>query len=309
MFINQFRHRDFINPYRTGVKIGNYNEDLYGVELQQKFKFMGKDPKMYLSENHSQFTDPRFRPQTREIPVMKVNEITLPQTSNFDLNIDLTNKNLNDYMKLQKKNEFILDDKNKFYKEEIKQQQIDKNQKLIDEMISGKTPQYKGMVKSRSCLDISRPKNTFFAATAQTNQNTTCCPPIINNNKGNHNVMYDPRLIDETQKSLANSHLQDTTGVLYIKDSGLRSNLVFGHGKTTKDFYKNEYASVNQLSYDVKERTDKFLNPKYKVKNNFMFQPKKQFDDKDWTFRNFKIYQEFTKRFDVPKNLPQKYGS
>ena len=34
---NLFR-RQFINPYRSGVKIGNYNEDLFGKELAEKAK-------------------------------------------------------------------------------------------------------------------------------------------------------------------------------------------------------------------------------------------------------------------------------
>ena len=37
------------NPYRTGVLIGNYVEDMYGLDLKQKYKKLSKTPSCNLS--------------------------------------------------------------------------------------------------------------------------------------------------------------------------------------------------------------------------------------------------------------------
>lgn len=265
MIFYQHYRKEYVNPYRTGVKIGNYNEDLFGEELSEKYKGIRIDPKMYISENHGQYTNPKQRPQTANCRI-RVNDLTMPQTSNFDMNIDFTNKNFEDYMKLQKRNEFILDDKNQFYKEEIKQQKIENSNNNYH----------------------NRPKSSYCQRYKQ------------------NDTIYDTKLIDETQKVLSQTNMKDAAGVLVTKDYGLKGNLFFGHGKPTNDFYKNEYATTNQLAYQEREKTDKFLNPKYKIKNNFKFQPKKEYDNKDWNFRNYRHYDRFTKSFDVPKNLPSK---
>jgi hypothetical protein len=47
-----------------------------------------------------------------------------------------------------------------------------------------------------------------------------------------------------------------------------------------------------------KIKTDTFYNPKYRVETPFMRQPKTNFDNTDWGYRKFKIYEDFTKKFD-----------
>jgi hypothetical protein len=54
------------------------------------------------------------------------NDLTSKHTSNFDLNIDFTKKNLEDYMTLQSTNEFELQDKNKFLPGQIKEEYLTK---------------------------------------------------------------------------------------------------------------------------------------------------------------------------------------
>ena len=38
MIPHQKYRKEYINPYRTGVKIGNYNEELLGEELKYKIQ-------------------------------------------------------------------------------------------------------------------------------------------------------------------------------------------------------------------------------------------------------------------------------
>lgn len=249
MIFYQNYRKEYVNPYRTGVKIGNYNEDLFGVELKQKYSKEKVDPKMFVSETMDKYAWPR--PKT-SIPRMKGNDMTMPQTSNFDLNIDFSQKNIEDYRKLQEKSPYILDDKNKFLREEL-------NEDALNGDIGG-DPKLRG-------------KNLYNA----------------------------------TQKTLSQSHVKDTNGLLYTKNSGLKSQLLMGHGMDQNNFYKTEYATTYQLAMSQKEKTDNFLDPHYKVKNQFLhYPPAMKHDDKDWNFRKYKIYDNFTKSYDVPYNLPHK---
>ncbi len=114
MIFYQNYRKEYINPYRTGVKIGNYNEDLFGEELKDRYKNTRPDPKNYISESMDKYKWPK--PTIRDIQVQG-NDFTNTQNSNFDLNIVFTSQNLKDYMKLyhkQEKNPYILQNKNRY---------------------------------------------------------------------------------------------------------------------------------------------------------------------------------------------------
>ena len=141
MIFYQNYKKDFVNPYRTGVLIGNYNEDLFGKELNERYKNTKVDPKNYLSESRDKF---RW-PESSEKDIGKPgNDMTMSHNSNFDLNIVLSNSDFDDYVKLYQKNitnPYILDDKNKYTTEELEAQQrleiakhLKKEPNLIDEI-------------------------------------------------------------------------------------------------------------------------------------------------------------------------------
>ena len=116
------------NPYRTGVLIGNYVEDMYGLDLKEKYKrnnsltptYNLKNPIFYenqknstnISEHTDKYRWPHF---SKEQLHNRGNELTMTCTSNFDLNIDFNRKNVQDFMTLSKANEYVLDNKNAFY--------------------------------------------------------------------------------------------------------------------------------------------------------------------------------------------------
>lgn len=279
MIFYQHYRKEYVNPYRTGVKIGNYNEDLFGTELQDKYKRMKIDPKMYISEHHDKYTNPGTRPQSA-MPRQNLNAMTRENASGFDLNIDFTNKNLEDYMTLQKKSPFILEDKNQISVDDLNQQRQENQQRYFEN--------YQTMNQKER---IQRPNSSYAVR-----------PNYIQNIGEEYN--YDPELMKQTQSRLSELHLKDTTGVLNTKDTGIKGNLLFGHGmNVTKDFYKNEFTTTNVLAYDERERTDKFLDPKYKIKNNYHFPPKMEYDHSDWDFRKYRKSNEFSKTFDVASHL------
>ncbi len=134
------------NPYRTGVLIGNYVEDMYGLDLKQKYKRNSQTPTYhlrteinyentknnnYISEHTDRFRWPQF---SKEQLHNRGNELTMTCTSNFDLNIDFNRKNVQDFMTLSKANEYVLDNKNAFLPDEVK---VENNQKLDEEIKQG----------------------------------------------------------------------------------------------------------------------------------------------------------------------------
>lgn len=109
--------RAFTNPYRKGVKIGNYNEDLYGKEFSFKYLSQKPDPNMYLSEKMYRFNWPK--PNIAQLSVSG-NDITKPHTSNYNLNLIMARDNprsslLHSFLNT----DYCLENKDKFLPDEI----------------------------------------------------------------------------------------------------------------------------------------------------------------------------------------------
>jgi len=103
-------HNDYKNPYRHGVLIGNHVEDIFGDDLKKK-----QENKAPVTKFSSESMDQYKWPELKEIHFKDAgNHLTKNYNSNFDLNIDLTSKNVEDYSKLHNKNFFELEDKNSF---------------------------------------------------------------------------------------------------------------------------------------------------------------------------------------------------
>ena len=83
-----------------------------------------------------------------------------------------------------------------------------------------------------------------------------------------------------------------------MKKLGTAGNLLFGHGLDQTHWKQNGYASTYHLTMNKKIKTDTFYNSKYRVETPFMRQPKTNYDNTDWGYRKFKIYEDFTKKFD-----------
>ena len=251
------------NPYRSGVLVGNFVEDMYGLDHKRTYKtrtspqspnfdskknFCFEKNESSKNQNISEHTDkyrwPKFSKEMLHNPG---NELTMTCTSNFDLNIDFNRKNVQDFMTLSKANEYVLDNKNAFLPDEVK---VENFQKLNDDMVKG--------------------------------------------------IITPPSVFSETQKALKQNHINDTNGFLYTRKIGLNSKLLFGHG-CQKNFKKNDLASVYHLSINRQIPTRSFLEPHWKLDENFRHFPRKDRDYYDWGFRKYKEYGKFTKKFDKKK--------
>ncbi len=123
--INPNYRRQYINPYRHGVLIGNFVEDIYGTDLKEKQSQETVNQKNFISEHTDQFSWPQIKTEHFKNPG---NDLTKQFNVNFDFNIDFTTKNMEDYMKLQGANEYQLEDKNSFLSSQIKADKTAKKQ-------------------------------------------------------------------------------------------------------------------------------------------------------------------------------------
>ena len=275
---NTFR-RNYVNPYRSGVKIGNYNEDLFGKELAEKAKQIDYNrpntAKNFISESMDQYRWPKQNENTMH---NFGNEINKTNKSNFDLNIVFNKQNFDDYMKVYQRNEqnpFILEDKNQFAKDEY---------------------------------NVKQRRNLYNKSMARRPQSAS---GVIRNN--NYKKFYsdgpyqdaNEEIIEETQKKLGMAHIQDNVGIFNIDEKGIKNYLLMGHG-CQKRFQKTEYASMYDLTMSRKEKTDKILDPHYRIVGDFKEYPKINPDYVDWDFRKYKIIGEATNKFNKKTNVPFK---
>lgn len=115
--------KDYINPYRHGVYIGNFVEDIFGQDLKKKHEVTEqniKDPKNYLSEMKDKYRYPSLDP--KHIKIEK-NDLTSGHNSNYDLNIDFTKQTiqqLREQLEREENDKYLLKDKNIFLANQVK---------------------------------------------------------------------------------------------------------------------------------------------------------------------------------------------
>jgi hypothetical protein len=130
IFKKNYRN-EYKNPYRHGVCIGNYVEDIFGEDLKKKQEIQASSKENYSTEKMDKYKWPEYK----EIHIKDSgNDFTKNHNTNFDFNIDLTAKNIEDYLKLQDTNLFQLQDKNSFVPDQHKSET---QMKKMQESISG----------------------------------------------------------------------------------------------------------------------------------------------------------------------------
>ena len=116
------------NPYRSGVLIGNYVEDMFGLDLKQKYGNLNRSSDLTgMSEKQDQYRWPRY---SLEQLGQTGNDLTMSCNMNYDLNIDFSRNKPEDFKALKKFNEYSLDNKNIFMPDEMR---IMKYQKSLED--------------------------------------------------------------------------------------------------------------------------------------------------------------------------------
>ena len=188
---NRYR-RNYVNPYRSGVKIGNYNEDLFGKELAEKAKQIDYNRpntvKNFISESMDQYRWPKQNEKTMH---NFGNEIAKTNKSNFDLNIVFNKQNFDDYMKVYQRNEqnpFILEDKNQFAKDEYN---VKQRRNLYNKSMQRRPQSASGIARNNNY-------KKFYSDGPYQDANE--------------------EIIEETQKRLGRAHIQDNVGIFNIDE-------------------------------------------------------------------------------------------
>ena len=275
---NTYR-RNYVNPYRSGVKIGNYNEDLFGQELAEKARQIDYNrpntAKNFISESMDQYRWPKPNQKTM---YNFGNNIHKENKSNFDLDIVFNKQNFDDYMKVYQRNEqnpFILEDKNQFTKDEYN---VRMQKHLYNKSIQRRPQSASGVIRN------TKPK-TFYSDGPYQDANE--------------------EIIHETQNQLGRAHIQDNVGIFNTNESGIKNYLLMGHGCQNR-FQKTDFASMYDLTMSRKEKTDKILDNHYRIFGDFKEYPKASPDYVDWDFRRYKIIGEATNKFNKKTNVPFK---
>ena len=104
--------------YRAGVLIGNYVEEMFGLDLKLKYGNLRRSEDYgNISEKQDKYRYPVY---TKEQLGLPGNELTMSCNMNYDFNIDFNRNKPEDYKNLSKFNEYSLDNKNIFMPDEIK---------------------------------------------------------------------------------------------------------------------------------------------------------------------------------------------
>lgn len=149
------------NPYRSGVLIGKYVEDMFGLDLKQKYGNLrhSVDSKN-ISEKQDQYRWPVYK---REQLGRIGNDLTMSCNMNYNLNIDFTKKNPEDFKVLKDTDELSLDNKNIFLPDEVR---IVKYQKSLEDQKNNIIPKETVETQTQNALSKiigDEAKNTLYS--------------------------------------------------------------------------------------------------------------------------------------------------
>jgi len=148
------------NPYRSGVLIGNYVEDMFGLDLRKKYNNLGRS--MNISETKEQYRWPVYSEEQLGKPG---NDLTMSCNMNYDLNIDFKRNKLEDFNPLIKPSEVNLN-KNIFLPDEIrimkykKSLEDEKNNIIRKDSMETQTQNALGQINAKDTSTILYTKKT-----------------------------------------------------------------------------------------------------------------------------------------------------
>ena len=148
------------NPYRSGVLIGNYVEDMFGLDLRKRYNNPCRS--MDISESKAQYRWPVY---TEEQLGKPGNDLTMSCNMNYDLNIDFKRNKLEDYNPLIRPSEVNLN-KNIFLPDEIKlmkyHQSLEdqKNNIIRKDTMESQTQNALGQINAKDATNVLFTKKT-----------------------------------------------------------------------------------------------------------------------------------------------------
>lgn len=211
MFNVQSR-KEYINPYRTGVLIGNYSEDIFGKDLAIKYN---KEPHYsnYITEKADKYRNPQLIFNKNVNPIYERD-----LQPNYDLKIDFTKTTI------------------KELREDLAKKDIEKEEFL-------------NKLKNQSNFDTKENLSLNQVNSIDSQVNKKKCDSIVKNQRDavlSRLSGYSKPLNDNIKEQLEGFVKKDLIGLYYTKESGLNNSLLKGHGPFQNKFDYNEYISVKK---------------------------------------------------------------
>lgn len=242
--------KEYHNPYRHGVNIGNFVEDLIGKDLVHKHNQTPLDIKMYVSETRDKYCHPgsifnkNIKAESNRKP-------------NLDLNIDFSRKTMKDI------------------NQQIEQNIINNNNRIL---YLSKTGNHTGSSYNTNSFNSNLNNNSNSVnANNVMNEITNSQPDSLNINKEvstreqsqmndlikdnkmedflcntqRSNILskysdYPIKVQDQIGNQTNNFIKKDLIGLYFTTKSGLANNLLKGHGPRQKEFEHTEHISVKE---------------------------------------------------------------
>lgn len=246
--------KDYVNPYRHGVNIGNFVEDLIGKDLVHKHNQTPLDIKMYVSETREKYSSPS-KIFNRNI---KAESNRKP---NFDLNIDFSRKTMKDINEQIEQN--IINNNNRllYLSKTSNKNNFGNNSNTSNIRGSGNNVGNIGNNISTNNTD----NNSLYSNNKNINSNNISTEEqsqINELNKDNKmedflcntqrsNILskysdYPIKVQDQIGKQTNGFIKKDLIGLYFTTKSGLANNLLKGHGPRQQEFEKTEHISVKK---------------------------------------------------------------
>lgn len=214
MYYTLQSRKEYVNPYRHGVYIGNFIEDLISQDLVKKHKEATPDLNQYVSEVRDKYCNP----STVFNKNIKAESNRKP---NFDLNIDFSKKTMQDI------------------NSQIQQNIVNNNNRLAylekSNQASGNTSTSLSNHNSKIQEDMKKDnKMEDFLCNSQRDN-------ILSNYSD-----YSMEIQKQIGKQTDNFIRKDLVGLYFTTRSGQANNLLKGHGPNQYNFDKNEFISVKE---------------------------------------------------------------
>lgn len=208
--------KEYVNPYRQGVLISNYVEDLIAQDLVKKHKQTLPNLNHYLSETKEKYSDP----STVFNKNIKAESNRKP---NFDLNIDFSKRTMKDI------------------NEQIQQNIINNNNRLsylAKTQSNNRTQKFSigEDLKNNKILDDLNKDNKTEDFLCNTQRNN------ILSKYSDYSINVQNQIGKQTDSFIK----KDLVGLYFTTRSGLANNLLRGHGPNQYNFVKTEHISVKE---------------------------------------------------------------
>lgn len=207
--------KEYVNPYRHGVNIGNFVEDIIAQDLVSMYKRRKPDYSMYLSETRDKYCDPSLLPNKN----IKAESNRKP---NFDLNIDFSKRTMKDINDQIEQNIINNNNRMTYLTKTMEKKKADTK----DSLLASEVSHFLGENKDNKMED--------YLCNSQRDS--------ILSKYSAYSLDVQKQIGTQTDKFIK----KDLVGLYFTTRSGQANHLLRGHGPFQNNWVKTENISVKE---------------------------------------------------------------